>query len=157
MIRLIGVALLALGGDLASKALAAHYLGEDAVRLGNLVELRCMRNTGMALGIFAGHAWLGLLLPVLAMLCAVWLMRRYRLTGFTSTCWGLIVGGFAGNFLQRALYGSVLDMIFFPWLPWFVCNVADICICFGVALLAISLLTRPGDWEEKGRTKDANH
>lgn len=157
MIRLLEVAALAFGADLATKALAARCLGDGAVRLGGLVELRCMQNTGMALGIFSEHAWLSLLLPVLAMLCAVWLMRRYRLTAFTATCWGLIVGGFAGNFLQRALHGSVLDMIFFPGLPWFVCNVADICICFGVALLALSLLTRPGDWEEKGRTKDAKH
>lgn len=157
MIRLLGVAALALGGDLASKALAARCLGEGAVRLGALVELRCMRNTGMALGIFAGQRWLALLLPVLTMLCAVWLMRRYRLTAYTSTCWGLIVGGSAGNFLQRAVCGYVLDMIFFPWLPWFVCNVADICICFGVTLLAVSVLVRPSDWEEKRRTKDANH
>lgn len=157
MIRLLGVAALALLGDVATKALAARCLGEGAVHLGALVELRCMRNTGMALGIFAEQRGLALLLPVLTMLCAVWLMRRYRLTAFTSTCWGLVVGGSAGNFLQRALQGYVLDMIFFPWLPWFVCNVADICICFGVALLAVSVLARPGDWEEKRRTKDANH
>lgn len=155
MIRLFGVAALALLGDLATKAWAALRLGEKTLRLGGLVELRCMRNTGMALGIFAGVPWLSLVLPLAAMLCAVWLMRRYRLTGYTGVCWGLIAGGFAGNFLERALHGSVLDMIFFPWLPWFVCNVADLCICLGAALLAFSLLTRPGDWEEKGRAKDA--
>lgn len=155
MIRLCVLAVLALLGDLGSKALAARFLGEGTVRLGNLVELRCMRNTGMAFGIFASHAWLSLLLPVAAILFALLLMSRYRLTAFTSVCWGLILGGFAGNFAQRALRGYVLDMIYFPWLPWFVCNVADICICFGVALLAFSLLTRPDDWEEKRRTKDA--
>lgn len=157
MIRLVLVAALALLGDVATKVLAARCLGENVVRLGALVELRCMRNPGMALGIFSEQRALALLLPVLTMLCAVWLIRRYRLTAYTGTCWGLVVGGSAGNFLQRALSGYVLDMIFFPWLPWFVCNVADICICFGVALLAVSVLARPGDWEEKRRTKDANH
>jgi len=39
-------------------------------------------------------------------------------------------------------------MIYFPFLPWFVCNVADIAICAGVALLAGSLLFRPQDWKE---------
>lgn len=157
MIRLVLVAALVLLGDVATKVLAARCLGEKIVRLGALVELRCMRNPGMALGIFSDQRALALLLPVLTMLCAVWLIRRYRLTAYTSTCWGLVVGGSAGNFLQRTLSGYVLDMIFFPWLPWFVCNVADICICFGVALLAVSVLARPGDWEEKRRTKDANH
>lgn len=75
-------------------------------------------------------------------------MRHYRMTPFTRTACGLILGGFLGNFIQRLISGYVLDMIYFPWLPFFVCNVADICICFGVALLAFSLLLRPQDWEE---------
>ena len=40
-------------------------------------------------------------------------------------------------------------MIYFPFLPWFVCNVADIAISAGVAMLAASLLLRPGDWQER--------
>ena len=59
-----------------------------------------------------------------------------------------VLGGFLGNFLERLWHGWVLDMIYFPFLPWFVCNVADIAICAGVALLAGSLLFRPQDWKE---------
>lgn len=59
-----------------------------------------------------------------------------------------MLGGFLGNFLERLWHGWVLDMIYFPFLPWFVCNVADIAICAGVALLAGSLLFRPQDWKE---------
>ena len=33
------------------------------------------------------------------------------------TC-GLVLGGFLGNFLQRLYQGWVLDMIYFPFLPW---------------------------------------
>ena len=67
------------------------------------------------------------------------------------TACGLVLGGFIGNFAERLIFGYVRDMIFFPCLPWFVCNVADICICFGVAALAFSLLFRPQDWQEKER------
>ena len=70
------------------------------------------------------------------------------LTPFTQTACGLVLGGFLGNFLERLWHGWVLDMIYFPFLPWFVCNVADIAICTGVALLAASLLFRPQDWKE---------
>jgi len=86
------------------------------------------------------------------------MMRRYRITRFTAVACGLVMGGFIGNFGERILHGYVLDMIYFPWLPWFVCNAADIFICFGVALLAFSLLMRPQDWQEKSEvTKDAHH
>ena len=146
-------ALIALGLDVSSKALAARWLGEETIRLGWLMELSITQNTGMAFGMLAGNVAANVLMP-LAVIVAGWmLMRRYRSTAFTRVACGLILGGFVGNFAQRLFQGYVLDMIYFPWLPFFVCNVADICICFGVALLAFSLLWRPQDWEEKV-TKD---
>lgn len=142
------IALLALGLDVGTKLLAAQLLGEETVRLGWLVQFRLTHNTGMALGIFADNPLAGLVLPVAAILCGWLLMRRYRITRFTAAACGLVLGGFIGNFGERLLHGYVLDMIYFPWLPWFVCNMADICICFGVAGLAFSLLFRPQDWQE---------
>ena len=113
-------------------------------------------NTGMAFGLLADNALAGILLPLTAVLCGWLLMRHYRITRFTAAACGLVLGGFIGNFAERLLFGYVRDMIFLPWLPWFVCNVADIFICFGVALLAFSLLLRPQDWEERGKA-DADH
>lgn len=139
---------LTLLADALSKALAASMLANITWRLGNLLELRLTRNSGMALGMFAGVPWAGMLLPPLVIVCGWLLMRHYRTTAFTQMAFGLILGGFLGNFLERLWHGFVLDMIFFPWLPWFVCNVADIAISAGVALLAISLLMRPQDWKE---------
>ena len=121
MKRMIGVLLAALALDAGTKWLASELLAGRTVALGWLVELRLTRNDGMALG---------------------------RLTPFTQTACGLVLGGFLGNFLERLWHGWVLDMIYFPFLPWFVCNVADIAICAGVALLAGSLLFRPQDWKE---------
>ena len=145
------IALASLGLDAASKLLVSRLLGAGTLRLGWLVELRITHNTGMALGIFAQNAAASVVLPLTVMLCGWLMMRHYRITRFTAAACGLIVGGFVGNFGERILHGSVLDMIYFPWMPWFVCNVADICICFGVAALAFSLLLRPQDWQEKAR------
>lgn len=146
---LITAALGALILDVVSKLLAAGLLGEKAVSLGWLVECRLTQNTGMAFGMLADSKLANLLLPATVILCGWLLMRRYRPTVFTRTAAGLVLGGFAGNFGERIWHGYVTDMLYFPWLPWFICNVADICICFGVALLAFSLLMRPQDWEEK--------
>ena len=155
---LVRLAALSFIADGISKWLAAALLDGQAVRLAGLLELRCTHNTGMALGVFAGQRWAAMLLPLAAIACGWVLMRRYRSTPFTQAACGLILGGFIGNYGQRLFSGSVLDMIYFPWLPWFVCNIADICICFGVALLAFSLLFRPQDWEEKMRSaKDAQN
>ena len=99
--------------DALSKALALRWLEGRVVQLGNLVELRLTRNTGMALGLGADSR-LALLLPPLVVLAGAWLLRRYRLTAFTQTACGLVLGGFLGNFLNRLVSGHVLDMVQFP-------------------------------------------
>ena len=151
---LLGMALAALGLDIGTKWLAARFLNDTAIHIGWLVQLECTQNTGMAFGMLAGNAAANLLLPLAVIFAGALLMRHYRSTAFTRVACGLILGGFVGNFAQRLVQGYVLDMIYFPWLPFFVCNVADICICFGVALLAFSLLLRPQDWEEKKHAED---
>ncbi len=143
------ITLLALGLDALSKLLAERFLPEQAIRLGWLVELRLTQNTGMAFGLFSDQLLAGIVLPLAAILCGWLMMRRYRITRFTAAACGMVLGGFIGNFAERLLFGYVRDMIYFPWLPWFVCNVADIFICFGVAALAFSLIFRPQDWQEK--------
>ena len=143
------VAAAALALDVGSKLWAVRSL-EQAVTV-----LRLSRNNGMALGLLSGN-WLANLLLPLAVIVAGWLlMRRYCPTVFTRVAAGLIVGGFLGNFGERLLFGSVVDMLYFPWLPWFICNVADIAICFGVAMLVISTLLRPQDWRERRENDSA--
>ena len=145
------IALLAFALDAGSKVLAELFLQEQTMTFGWLLELRMTQNTGMALGILSDQALAGIILPLAAILCGWLMMRRYQITRFTAIACGLVAGGFVGNFAERLWFGYVRDMIYFPWLPWFVCNVADICICFGVAALAFSLLLRPQDWQEKAR------
>ena len=155
MKRMIGVLLAALALDAGTKWLASELLAGRTVALGWLVELRLTRNDGMALGLFAGNRAAGMLLPLAVIFCGWLLLRRYRLTPFTQTACGLVLGGFLGNFGERLLFGSVVDMLYFPWLPWFICNVADIAICFGVAMLVISTLLRPQDWRERRENDSA--
>ncbi|MEG2317047.1 MAG: signal peptidase II [Clostridia bacterium] len=137
--------------DALSKAWASVLLAqfERVTVLNGLLELRLTHNSGMALGILAGNQVAIILMPLAVITCGAWLLHRYRLTGFTRVACGLVLGGFLGNFLERVMHGYVVDMVFFPFMPWFVCNLADIAICVGVALFGISLLARPQDWREK--------
>lgn len=123
--------------------------GETLTALRGLLHLRYTQNRGMALGFLSGQWLASLALPVVAVVVWLLLERRYEPTGYKRVASALMLGGFAGNFADRLLFGYVVDMIYFPWLPWFVCNVADIAICAGVVMLVISLAFRPQDWREK--------
>jgi signal peptidase II len=82
------------------------------------------------------------------------LWRLYRMTGAGAragdrlrvVALGLAFGGAAGNLLDRARWGSVIDFIDFGfrrnWWPVF--NAADSAITVGVILFAMTLLAESG-------------
>lgn len=143
-------ALAVLAADLLTKHLAETMLTEKlTVAIPGLLSLQLSHNSGIALGLMQGNKWAMLVLPVVMLLICWHMLRKYQPTNFVRFAGGLILGGFAGNYIQRIILGYVVDMIYLPFMPWFVCNIADVAVCFGVGLLVISLLLRPQDWREK--------
>jgi len=94
-------------------------------------------NTGAAWGIFAGRSiWLALL-AVIALFSIYFLRRKIELERpIIQYIVGLLVGGIIGNFIDRMLYGHVVDFIdiHLPGYRWPAFNVADIGISIGVGL-----------------------
>ena len=133
--------------------LANVAAGEQLVLWPDVLEIRLMHNQGLALGLLSGFTLLNLILPVAVVVVGWLILRRFKPTAFTRIAAGLVIGGFLGNLFDRLSMGFVTDMVYFPWMPWYICNVADIAICIGVALLAISLLFRPMDWHLKTEAK----
>jgi signal peptidase II len=100
-----------------------------------------VRNEGVVFGLWSGsdrRLLAGVSLVVLGVLFAYFYKapssRRLLLVGL-----GIVIAGAAGNLWDRLLRGYVtdfvdVDLVFMRW-PAF--NVADACICIGVALLAI--------------------
>jgi signal peptidase II len=106
----------------------------------NLVHIR---NRGVAFGILnsAEGFWKDFLLvlfPVGAMAGILWILYRYpKLTAGSALALGAIVGGAAGNLLDRLRYEGVVDFLDFYWrgLHWPAFNVADMAISLGVGFL----------------------
>ena len=134
-------------------SLSGLSFGQSVTVWQGVLEWRLVHNQGMALGLLSGNALAITVLPVLAIVIGWLVFRKYRATTYTRVASALVAGGFLGNLVDRLSMGSVLDMIYFPWMPWYICNLADIAICLGIALLAISLLFRPDDWQLKTEAK----
>lgn len=144
--------------DRAAKLIAqnAMTLGERIIVLSGVLELRFTHNAGMALGFLSGYTVAGIILPLVAVSAGILILRKYKLSRFVLIASGLIFGGFFGNFIDRVIHGYVVDMFYFPWLPFFICNLADIAITFGAALIAASLLFRSKDWQLR-KAGDSGH
>ncbi len=95
-----------------------------------------MINSGVAFGFFQGHGlWITLgTLAILALLFKTTL--RPERGRWAPVCLGLILGGAAGNLVDRLRFGGVVDFLDFR--VWPVFNIADSCITVGAVLLAVS-------------------
>lgn len=97
------------------------------------LELVNVRNSGVAFGLFAGG---GALVPVLVAAALIALVAFFLAHTGRPLVWlpvGLLMGGAAGNLIDRVVQGSVTDFIDPALWPAF--NVADIAITTGVVTL----------------------
>ena len=120
--------------DQGTKAIVRGSIGRaeriDLVAGFGLVNTR---NSGVAFGFFAGG---GILVGVLAGLALVALLAFFSTHAERPLVWlptGLLLGGAAGNLIDRAVEGSVTDFLDPPLWPAF--NVADAAITIGVLTL----------------------
>lgn len=123
-------------------------LGESIPMLSGIFHITYIENPGAAFGMFAEQRWMFIAagIAVIAAACA---MRR-RLDGASKmTRWGaaLLLGGAAGNLIDRVRIGRVIDFLDFR--VWPVFNIADIGICVGVGCLIYALMRE----EKRDRTE----
>lgn len=127
--------------DQASKWAALKWLEGRPVALVDGVRLAVVRNERSAWGLLpAANLWC---IGAAVVLCAVVLISTRRVLGRdrqASSALALLVGGAAGNIIDRLRLGAVIDFIDVS--VWPVFNLADVAITGGVILLAIHLLVR---------------
>lgn len=127
--------------DQLTKWWAVSTLDDRNIDLFWTLRFNLSYNTGMAFGRGRG---MGPIIGVLAMVIIVVLLLSLRRgsSRFVAATMGLVLGGAAGNLIDRLvrdpgwLRGAVIDFIDFQWFPIF--NVADMGITVGGALLLLA-------------------
>lgn len=133
--------------DLAVKWLVTSALGPDADRgawwlIEDAVGLEYVRNSGAAFGIFRGNAELLAAVSIVVATGLAWLIVTELQGGWlASLAGGLLVGGAAGNLVERITDGFVTDYLAVGGFPRF--NVADAAITVAVGLFLLGVLR---DW-----------
>jgi signal peptidase II len=132
-------AALATAGVVVAADQATKAIVKDAVDPGEHVDLvpglglTNVRNTGVAFGALEGA---GLLVAVLIAVSLGLLLAYFIANRSLPWLWlpvGMLFGGAAGNLIDRAREGAVVDFI--DPVRWPAFNVADSCIVVGVFLL----------------------
>ena len=145
----LALSFIVLLADQFTKVLVVGYykLGDSSPVTGffNLVRAH---NSGAAFSFLADAAgwqrWVLTGIGVLAVLVMVWLLKSHAAQKLFSFAIACILGGAAGNVIDRILYGYVVDFLDFHWKGWHfpAFNVADSAITLGAVCLILDELLR---------------
>jgi signal peptidase II len=163
------VGILAAGGallaDQASKLLLLYAFGfkdmtpSEAVPVLPFFNLVMVWNHGVSYGLFQAHGPFQTALLIVFSLVAIgalgwWLWHADRQA--VALGLGLVLGGAIGNnLIDRLIYGAVADFFHFHGFGygWYVFNVADAAITFGVIALLYDALLRPDAQAAGGKSQ----
>ncbi len=119
----------------------------ESVTLFQGLNLTLVYNTGAAFSFLqdAGgwQRWFFILLtPLVAAVILVWMTRLEAHQTWLAAALALVLGGAAGNFIDRVLHGHVIDFIdvYYRQWHWPAFNVADSAITVGAVLLVIDAI-----------------
>jgi signal peptidase II len=130
--------------EIKSAVEGSMRVGESITIVPGFLNLTYIKNDGGAFGILGGSQVLLLVGSAVAVVVVLWMLLSGRPTKPTMIGCGLILGGAAGNLLDRLTAGEVTDYVHFSF--WYIFNAADAAIVVGVGLLLLSALRSP----EKG-------
>lgn len=133
-------------------------IGESIELIPDFLYLTSHRNEGAAFGILQGQMWFFYIITVVVVAAIIYHLHKY---GKSSFMIGLplvfILGGALGNFIDRVLFGAVVDFVdtYFWGYSYPIFNVADSALVVGVGLLIIKMMS--DEWKEKRKNKHGSN
>jgi signal peptidase II len=101
------------------------------------VHLEHVLNDGVAFGFFSGGGWVLVAVGVVALAALLAFFATHLRQPLAWLPTGLLIGGAAGNLIDRLRAGAVTDFVKLPHWPAF--NLADAAITIGVVVLVYVL------------------
>jgi signal peptidase II len=158
------LALAVLASDQASKAWVISHLapGQLQAFLPGLLALQRVSNTGAAFSLFQDSVQiLGLVSLLVSAGVLLWILWKPPHGIWPSLALGFLLGGAAGNGLDRWNHGAVTDFLATVPFSFPVFNLADVAInlavaCFALDQLAALLSQRSGPGSSRSRRSKAS-
>lgn len=141
-------------------------LFEQIKVIGNFFVITSIRNTGAAFSMLEGKQTFFLIITPLVAAGIIWYIHQQRKSGNIRllTGLGLVLGGALGNFIDRMMYGHVVDFLSFNFgsYSFAIFNLADTAITIGVALIILDTLiedrrAKAAAREEQSGSKEILH
>jgi len=126
----------------------------ESVKVTSFFDLVFVLNSGAAFSFLSSASgWQRWFFIILALGISAWIvmmLRQHAGDRLLALALALVLGGALGNVIDRFVYGAVVDFLYFHIASyyWPAFNVADSCICVGVALMLWHQFTLKESQEE---------
>ena len=135
-----GIAAAVFIADRVAKILAPRIPEDGQALIPGVLGLRYAENRGIAFSLLSGMPWVLGLVSLVIIAAVFFFLRGKKLRAMTLAGLMMMLGGAAGNMLDRFIHGFVPDMIEVLFVQFAVFNVADMFLCIGCGLVILQLL-----------------
>ena len=135
-----GIAAAVFIADRMTKILAPRIPEDGQALIPGVLGLRYAENRGIAFSMLSGMPWVLGLVSLVIIAAVFFFLRGKKLRAMTLAGLMMMLGGAAGNMLDRFIHGFVPDMIEVLFMQFAVFNVADMFLCIGCGLVILQLL-----------------
>ena len=135
-----GIAAAVFIADRMTKILAPRIPEDGQALIPGVLGLRYAENRGIAFSMLSGMPWVLGLVSLAIIVAVFFFLRGKKLRAMTLAGLMMMLGGAAGNMLDRFIHGFVPDMIEVLFVQFAVFNVADMFLCIGCGLVILQLL-----------------
>lgn len=127
--------------DQATKHLIRNFIDSfSVIKVLSFLQIVNIRNKGAAFGMFTGFGNIVfIIIAALSIVFVVYLLVQGKEDRFGLS---LVLGGAAGNLIDRVIFGSVTDFIdvFVGRFHWPAFNVADSALTIGILIIFLKIL-----------------
>lgn len=106
----------------------------------NFFSIRLVHNTGAAFSILSDSTFLLIFIGIAALIGLIFYIKKLDVIDDIDTfVYALLIGGIAGNLIDRIIYGYVIDYLSFNFGSYYfpIFNFADICIVLAALIILI--------------------
>ena len=144
----LAAAVFAVDQGLKSIVETSMWLNQSIPVIDGVLHLTYIENSGGAFGLLAGSQVLLMVGSAFALGVVAWMLLAQPPTRTMTVGGGLVLGGAAGNLIDRLFSGGVTDYL--DLRVWPIFNLADVAIVCGVGLLVVNALFPPKEDRTEG-------
>ena len=128
--------------DIVSKLVISNLMNvyDSVIVIKDFFNITYGKNTGAAWSLFAGRTWLLIIVSLIIISFIIfYIFKNKPKNKFDMVGYSLVLGGAIGNFIDRIVYGYVIDFLDFNIFGYDypIFNIADTFIVVGVIILCI--------------------